>query len=98
MLSRIPPLVLRLALLLAIGMSVALLIDYLRPLPAFCDIGSGCDQVRRSTYSHPLGIPLPVFGIAGFGAANYDRLARVKCEYDPDNVFHLNQNIEPGWR
>ena len=36
--------------------------------------------------------------IAGFGAANYDRLARVKCEYDPDNVFHLNQNIEPGWR
>jgi FAD/FMN-containing dehydrogenase len=36
--------------------------------------------------------------IAGFGPANYDRLARVKCEYDPENVFHLNQNIEPGWR
>jgi FAD/FMN-containing dehydrogenase len=35
--------------------------------------------------------------IAGFGEENYRRLARVKCEYDPENVFHLNQNIEPGW-
>ena len=35
--------------------------------------------------------------IAGFGEENYRRLSRVKCEYDPENVFHLNQNIEPGW-
>ena len=35
--------------------------------------------------------------IAGFGEQNYQRLSRVKCEYDPENVFHLNQNIEPGW-
>jgi hypothetical protein len=31
---------------------------------------------------------------AAYGA-NYDRLVRAKREYDPDNLFHVNQNIEP---
>ena len=26
---------------------------------------------------------------------NYDRLVDVKRKYDPDNLFHLNQNIKP---
>ncbi|MCA1760506.1 MAG: BBE domain-containing protein [Bacteroidales bacterium] len=32
---------------------------------------------------------------ASYGS-NYERLARIKKEYDPDNFFHVNQNIKPG--
>lgn len=34
--------------------------------------------------------------VDGFGAENYARLAQIKRQYDPDNVFRRNHNIKPA--
>ena len=32
---------------------------------------------------------------ASYGDANYERLVDVKTKYDPQNLFRLNQNVQP---
>lgn len=33
---------------------------------------------------------------AAYPGGTFERLARIKCQYDPDNFFRLNQNIRPS--
>jgi uncharacterized membrane protein/protein-disulfide isomerase len=51
-----------------LGASIASLIDYLGDSATFC-AESGCNTVRESLWAHPLGIPMPVLGIAFYAAA-----------------------------
>lgn len=53
------------AAVVGLGASIASLYDYLGPSSAFC-AESGCATVRASAWAHPLGIPMPVLGIAFF--------------------------------
>jgi uncharacterized membrane protein/predicted DsbA family dithiol-disulfide isomerase len=55
-------------LLLAVGLAAsgALLIDYTTAAPVFCAEGGGCEALRQTAMARPLGIPLPLAGLAGF--------------------------------
>jgi len=68
---------------------------------------SACVEWSRSLWSalkpHSLGAYVNLAGDLDeatikttYGADKYARLQNIKAKYDPDNVFHLNQNIEPA--
>jgi Berberine and berberine like len=38
----------------------------------------------------------PSAGVESAFGRNLDRLAHVKATYDPDNLFHINHNIQPS--
>lgn len=56
------------AAVVGLGASIASLIDFFGSQPTFCT-ASGCATVRASAWAHPLGIPMPVFGIAFFATS-----------------------------
>lgn len=65
--------VLRVAALVALATSGALLSDYLADSPSFCSAASGCGVVRQHPLSHVMigerrFLPLPLFGVVGFAA------------------------------
>lgn len=49
--------------LLGLGISVFLQYEYSLEGSIVCPLGGGCDIVRTSSYSHILGISLPILGI-----------------------------------
>ena len=63
---------LRVAALVAIAASAALLSDYVAGAPSFCSPHSGCGAVRMSPFAfYNVGgvfVPLPAFGVLGFVA------------------------------
>jgi FAD/FMN-containing dehydrogenase len=54
------------------------------------------DYAEPGVYVNFVGDPSAGALEAGFGPENYARLAKIKREYDPDNVFRNNANIPPG--
>ncbi|MEO6419769.1 MAG: vitamin K epoxide reductase family protein [Polyangiaceae bacterium] len=63
---------------LGLAMSAALLVDYVRPAPIFCEENGGCDVVKRTVFAALYGIPTPVFGLVGFVALAVLALLRGK--------------------
>jgi uncharacterized membrane protein/predicted DsbA family dithiol-disulfide isomerase len=53
---------------MAMGVCTAMLVDYILPSPAFCGFKAGCEEVTNSAFGRPLGVPLPLWGLAAFGA------------------------------
>jgi FAD/FMN-containing dehydrogenase len=54
--------------------------------------------VGASRYVNYLGDDEPADSVAAAYGPNYPRLTSLKATYDPDNVFHMNQNIAIGSR
>jgi len=65
--AKVASIIFRLAVSVALAVSAALLVDYLRPLPAFCDTGGGCETVRESALGRA-GVLMPSLGLAGFAS------------------------------
>lgn len=51
---------------LGLASSAALLVDYTTSSPVFCADTGGCEALRQTAFAHPLGLPLPALGLAGF--------------------------------
>ena len=58
------------------------------------DFWSALEPFHTTVYVNFLGDE-PERVREAYGAEKYDRLRTLKRKYDPDNVFHLNQNIRP---
>jgi len=52
--------------ILGVATAIYVLQSFLRQTGVICLTGGGCELVRKSPVSYPLGIPVPAFGLAGY--------------------------------
>lgn len=51
--------------LVGVAIAIYVLQSFLRQSPIVC-LSTGCEIVRKSSYSYPFGIPVPAFGLVGY--------------------------------
>jgi FAD/FMN-containing dehydrogenase len=85
------------------GCNLVILSEWMNPA-----ISSQCIAWARETYSamgqffgtgryvNYLGDDEPGDPAAAAYGPNYSRLQQIKRKYDPENLFHMNQNIRPA--
>jgi protein-disulfide isomerase/uncharacterized membrane protein len=55
------------ATLAGLIVSAILVVDYLRPIPVYCEEGGGCDAIKHTQEAFIFGfLPTPILGVAGF--------------------------------
>ncbi len=59
------------------------------------DYWKGVERFTQGFYANDLEFDVPAARINANYRGNYDRLVKIKCKYDPKNLFRLNPNIEP---
>jgi FAD/FMN-containing dehydrogenase len=60
------------------------------------EFAAALDQGDSGAYVNFVGDEGEARVRAAYPGATWDRLARIKAEYDPDNLFSLNQNVPPA--
>ena len=84
--------------------NLAIIARWLDPAEADANIAwarglwQATQRFARGAYVNYLGVgDAPDRVRAAYGSETYDALAALKRAYDPENVFHRNQNITPGF-
>lgn len=86
----------------AVGYNLVLTAEWLDPADDEVNIawaqetmGALSPFMSEASYINYLGAEEPSERVRNAYGANWDRLVELKRRYDPDNLFHLNQNIDP---
>lgn len=76
--SRLLPALIGLPIVAGLVASAILLVDYLRPIPVYCESGGGCDAIKHTNEAWQFILPTPMLGLIGFFAIGLVALMRGK--------------------